>query len=142
MASVWGGDSPSVAWGQNSWASNTVTQSLTGQSLTSSLGTLDYAQATDGWGRVEYGNAGWGVTYSVALSGLGLTSSLGTATGEQEIPVDITGIGLTSSLGTAVHGIGVPISTAGVGTTAVGSLTEVSTNAGWGRDSWGPQRLG
>ena len=34
MASIWGGDDPSVAWGQNSWQSNTVTQSLTGQSLT------------------------------------------------------------------------------------------------------------
>ena len=34
MASIWGGDDPSVAWGQNTWQSNTVTQSLTGQSLT------------------------------------------------------------------------------------------------------------
>ena len=29
MASIWGGDSPSVAWGDNSWQSNTVSISLT-----------------------------------------------------------------------------------------------------------------
>ena len=50
MASVWGGDSPSVAWGYNSWESNTVTQSLTGQSLTGSVGSLN-AFNKEGWGR-------------------------------------------------------------------------------------------
>ena len=30
MASVWGGDDPSVAWGQNSWQSNILTQAVTG----------------------------------------------------------------------------------------------------------------
>ena len=34
MASVWGGDDPSVAWGYNSWESNTVTQSLTAPTAT------------------------------------------------------------------------------------------------------------
>ena len=38
MASIWGGDSPSVAWNENSWASNTVTITLTGVSATSSVG--------------------------------------------------------------------------------------------------------
>ena len=34
MASVWGGDDPSVAWGQNTWESNTITQAVTGYGLT------------------------------------------------------------------------------------------------------------
>ena len=38
MASIWGGDNPSVAWNENSWASNTLTVSLTGLSTTSSVG--------------------------------------------------------------------------------------------------------
>ena len=42
MASIWGGDSPSVAWGQNTWQSNTVAQSLTApSSLTSSIGSVE-----------------------------------------------------------------------------------------------------
>ena len=49
MASIWGGDDPSVAWNENSWASNTITVSLTGLSATSSLGTV-VAYPEQGWG--------------------------------------------------------------------------------------------
>ena len=52
MASIWGGDSPSVAWGQNAWQSNTITQSLTAPSqLTTSLGTPTITtEINTGWG--------------------------------------------------------------------------------------------
>ena len=60
MASVWGGDSPSVAWGHNSWQSNTVTISLTAPSgLTSSIGSITP------------------IEMSVGLSGQAATSSVG-----------------------------------------------------------------
>ena len=51
MASIWGGDDPLVAWGQNSWESNTLTITLTGQSLTTALGDLAYAGSIEGWDR-------------------------------------------------------------------------------------------
>ena len=77
MASVWGGDDPSVAWGQNSWQSNTITQSLTGQSLTTALGTLAYSAATDGWGRDAWGDNNWGENeITVSLTGVSAAASL------------------------------------------------------------------
>ena len=79
MASIWGGDSPSVAWNENSWASNTITITLSGQSATTSVGTLD-AYLAQGWGREDYGNLGWGVDYSVSLTApSGLTATVGEA---------------------------------------------------------------
>ena len=79
MASVWGGDSPSVAWGYNAWASNTVTQSLTAPTaITASLGDLAYAQSEEGWGRDTWGSNQWGEdAIDVTLSGLSITSHLG-----------------------------------------------------------------
>ena len=79
MASVWGGDSPSVAWGQNAWASNTITQSLTAPTaITASLGDLAFAQSEEGWGRDTWGSNQWGEdAIDVTLSGLSITSHLG-----------------------------------------------------------------
>jgi len=79
MASVWGGDSPSVAWGYNAWASNTVTQSLTAPTaITASLGDLAYAGSEEGWGRDTWGSNQWGEdAIDVTLSGLSITSHLG-----------------------------------------------------------------
>ena len=134
----WGRD----AYGEEPWGeSHDPTVILTAPStLTSSLGSL-ISFNEEGWGRTTYGNAGWGVTYSVALSGLGLTSSLGTPTAEQVITVSPTGVGSTASVGSIITGIGIPLT--GVdATVSVGSLTEVSSNAGWGRDTWGQEPWG
>ena len=60
MASIWGGDSPSVAWGQNAWQSNTITASLTGLSVTSSVGSVLAFNET-GWGRDTWGFENWGI---------------------------------------------------------------------------------
>ena len=79
MASIWGGDNPSVAWGYNSWQSNTVTQLLTAPTaITASLGDLAYAQSEEGWGRDTWGSNQWGEdAIDVTLSGLSITSHLG-----------------------------------------------------------------
>jgi len=181
MASIWGGDSPSVAWNENSWASNVSTITLSGQlattsvgtpeafpesgwssdswgvenwgesgndvfltaptGLTASLGTLDYAASTDGWSRRTWGNLGWGVDYSVSLTGLGLTCSVGEAGVQFLVPLTAP-TGLTSSLGTPDPQI-VQSLTAPTGlTSSLGTLTEVGTQAGWGRDDWGQEPWG
>ena len=59
MASIWGGDDPSVAWNENAWASNTITVSLTGLSTTSSVGTV-VAYPEQGWGSDYWGIENWG----------------------------------------------------------------------------------
>ena len=53
MASTWGNNT----WGSNEWADDTVTVVLTGQSSTSSVGSLE-AFNEEGWGRQEWGNSG------------------------------------------------------------------------------------
>ena len=43
---------------------DTITVFLSGQSATSSVGSLE-AFNEEGWGRQEWGNSGWGVEYAV-----------------------------------------------------------------------------
>jgi hypothetical protein len=133
----WGSD----AWGIENWGESGLTITPTGLSATASVGSFPYAQATDGWGRLEYGNAGWGVTYSVALSGLGLTSGVGAAE-VQTLQILTAPSALTSSLGSVITAIEIPITAPSALTSSVGAPTYVGTNAGWGRDSWGSEPWG
>ena len=71
-------------WGRNSWGagpwgeSNSPVVSLTGYSITASLGTLAYAQSEEGWGRDEWGTGNWGQnTTTVLPSGLEMTGHQG-----------------------------------------------------------------
>ena len=116
MAATWGTN----VWGANSWESETVAVSLTGFSVTSSLGTLPYAQSEEGWGRDTWGSNQWGEdTIDVSLTGLEMTGGLGPdAWGEapwneqigwggtlrltttQLTIAALTGIEITGSLGT------------------------------------------
>ena len=74
MAATWGTN----VWGANSWESETVAVSLTGFSVTSSLGTLAYAQSEEGWGRDTWGSNQWGEdAIDVSLTGLEMTGGLG-----------------------------------------------------------------
>ena len=74
MAATWG----IQTWGVNSWGSETVSVSLTGFSVTSSLGTLAYAQSESGWGRDTWGSNQWGEdALDVALTGLEMTGHQG-----------------------------------------------------------------
>ena len=105
MASVWGGDSPLVAWGQNAWESNTITASLTAPTpITASLGTISHEMAYDLTGISSTGSLG-SVIISLApiipLTGFSATASLGTIS--HEMAYDLTGISSTASLGTVSH---------------------------------------
>ena len=76
MASIWGGDNPSVAWNENSWQSNILTVSLTGLQSTTSVGSVD-AFNEAGWGNDFWGEPeGWNGVLGVQLTGLSLTSNV------------------------------------------------------------------
>ena len=70
MASVWGGDSPSVAWGDNSWQSIQFSLSIDGLSISASQGDVA-AYPEQGWGSDTYGYENWGSSgYTVEVSGV------------------------------------------------------------------------
>ena len=76
----------------------TSVASPTGVQAASSVGSV-VAVNIEGWGRQTWGNSGWGVEYSVDLSGFGLTSSVGTVLAEAFVIAPLTGLSTTSSLG-------------------------------------------
>jgi hypothetical protein len=146
-------------------AAPTITVSLTGLSTTSSLGSLNLdltslasltapsalttalgsvvAVNMDGWGRQEWGNSGWGVDYSVSLTGLSATSSVGNVTAAQIIPVDLTGVSATSSVGSLNTGqLSVASLTGLQATSELGSFDNAGTLVGWGRNGWGEEPWG
>ena len=146
-------------------ASPSVTVELTGQSVTSSVGSpnLDLtsnvsltapselttaigsvtAANSDGWGRQEWGNSAWGVDYSVSLTGLSTTSSVGTIVAAQFISAELTGVSATSSLGSLNTGqLSVAALTGVSATTELGSFDNAGTLVGWGRNGWGEEPYG
>ena len=99
MASIWGGDDPSVAWGYNAWASNTISETLTGLSATATVGSLT-TSIQPGWGTLNWGENGWGSVDSATetLTGLSAASSLGSL---GAIPDQLMGLtGLDADTGT------------------------------------------
>jgi hypothetical protein len=66
-------------WGNEPWGeSNSPTVSVSGFSITASLGTLAYAQSEEGWGRDEWGIGNWGEnTTTVIPDGLEITAHQG-----------------------------------------------------------------
>ena len=76
MASIWGGDSPSVAWGVNSWESNTVTLAIDGvsfQAYQNADGVLSFPE--QGWGSDLWGDENWGESgLDVSLTGQEITT--------------------------------------------------------------------
>ena len=136
MASISGGDNPSVAWNENSWASNTITVSLTGVSTTSSVGQVT-AFHEEGWGRQEWGNSGWGVDYSVLPTGVGATTSVGSVVASQIITAELTGVNATSSVGSLTLDLTSIITPTGVqAQTELGDFDNAGTLVGWGRNGW------
>ena len=134
MASIWGGDSPSVAWNENSWASNTLTITPTGQSATSSVGEVS-AFPESGWGRQQWGNSGWGVEYSVAPTGLSTTSSVGAVEASQIITAELTGVSAASSVGSLTLDLTTIATPTGLQTqTELGTFDNAGTLVGWGRN--------
>ena len=85
-------------WGYQSWGDTPIV-SLTGLTATTSLGIPDeLIEVKPGWGTLTWGQNGWGSVESATetLTGLSLTSSLGTVTAEDV--VGLTGFSLTSTL--------------------------------------------
>ena len=107
---TWG----ALGYGYSNWGGSV---SLTGLSMTATLGDLAYAAADDGWGRDAWGDNNWGENATgVTLTGLEMTAGLGAegwgrstwgndAWGEEsvvniEIGEPLTGLEITGSLGT------------------------------------------
>ncbi len=141
--SVWGGNSPSVAWNENSWQFNAVEHLLTGVQATSNVGTPE-AYSLSGWGRQQWGNSGWGVEYSVAPTGLSVTSSVGTVVAEEFVQQNLVSPGaLTSSLGDPITGQITFVNLTGVqAQTELGDFDNAGTLVGWGRNGWGEEPWG
>jgi len=132
MANTW--NKAGTTWGYNSWESDTVTVSLTGISITATLGeALSYPE--QGWGRFAWGQKDWGDnSVTIPITGLSMTGSVGTPAafseqgwgratwgnepwGDSNSPtVSLSGFSITASLGT---------------------LPYAQSESGWGRDEWG-----
>jgi len=137
MASTWGNNT----WGSNEWADDVILNSLTGQQLTSGVGSTLEAFNEEGWGRLNYGVADWGegANETISLGGLATTSSVGSINIGVAYELEMIGSNhsLTSSVGSPnVFGeLGVPLT--GVSATfATPTLSYVGTLVGWGRGNW------
>ena len=159
MSSAWGNG----AWGHGNWgqqADATVFLSSLSTSATIGSPTIE-ATIGSGWGRDAWSSLAWGVSYSVELSslqstfslgstsqegdavvtptGLTTTSTLGTAIGEPENVYDVTGVSSSFSLGsvTVEEGAGVTLASLPI-SFGVGDETASGTvDVGWGRNTWG-----
>jgi hypothetical protein len=69
----------------------------------------------------------WGVPYSTVVSGISLSSAIGTATSAAETIVTLTGQSLTSAIGNEAIGIGINVDVTGISlSTSVGTVSAVS----------------
>jgi hypothetical protein len=165
MASTWN----TGFWGQNNYGDQSnVTIEQTGFSLSSTLGTISItAEINQGWGRLTWGENGWGVLGDVLVTGQQLTSTTGSVTTQAGASAQPTGISASFSLpGTVTFDIGADViptgisatSTAGSPTllgdanlsvtgslanTEIGSVTvDARIETGWGRGTWGNRAWG
>ena len=61
MANTWGAQT----WGAGTWSDqDSNAAALSGISLSSTIGTLEFAGSVNGWGRGEWGSGAWGITGS------------------------------------------------------------------------------
>ena len=136
---TWG----ALGYGYSNWGGSV---SLTGLSMTATLGDLAYAAADDGWGRDAWGDNAWGENATtVTLDGLEMTGLLGgegwgrstwgnDAWGEEsvvniEIGEPLTGLEITGSLGTPQLNYDFEL-TLTESLLATGSLGSISINDG------------
>ena len=136
---TWG----ALGYGYSNWGGSV---SLTGLSMTATLGDLAYAAADDGWGRDAWGDNNWGENATgVTLTGLEMTAGLGAegwgrstwgndAWGEEsvvniEIGEPLTGFAITGSLGSPQLNYDFEL-TLTESLLATGSLGSISINDG------------
>ena len=129
MAKTWGAQN----WGTGTWNdqdSNIV--DVSGISLSASLGTLEYAQSLEGWGRDTWGSAAWGIQGTVVPTGQSLSSSIGSVSVDAKVEqgwgrgawgnrawgetysVQLTGQQATISVGSAIGKADVSVSVTGL----------------------------
>jgi len=148
---------PNTGWGRDFWGEEPWGDSfdpvvtLSGFSITGSLGTLPYAQSTSGWGRDEWGYGNWGenTTTVVITTGLEMTTGLGLAGwgrdtwgagawGEESVLTTtqlsiaaLTGIEATLSLGTFTPNYDFLLDLTGLGPAQMGAgIGTLSINNG------------
>jgi hypothetical protein len=135
MANTW--NKSGTTWGYNSWASDTVTVSLTGLSITTSYNPSEVLpQANKGFGYQTWGYGEWGELNdnTAVLTGLSFSTSLGepTAQSEQGWGRDTYGNepwGDSYSPVVAISGLSISAS--------LGTLAYAQSESGWGRDEYG-----
>ena len=129
MANTWGAQN----WGTGVWSDQDSTAAeLSGISLSSTIGTLEFAGSVNGWGRAEWGSGAWGITGSVLATGQSLSASLGTITVDAKVEqgwgrggwgnrawgetfsVQLTGQQATVTAGTAIGKADVDVSVTGL----------------------------
>jgi len=141
MASIWGGDSPSVAWNVNSWESNTFSLSITGLSISLSQGDA-VAYPDRGWGAQSYSTGEWGEVNenTAVLSGLEITTTLN-ADGVESYP--FTGWG-RAQYGEEPYGDSdnPVVAVSGLSITSEQGTAIAYPEQGWGRDTWGAENWG
>jgi hypothetical protein len=165
MASTWN----TGFWGQNNYGDQSnITVEQTGFSLSSTLGTISItAEINQGWGRLTWGENGWGVLGDVLVTGQQLTSTAGSVTTQAGASAQTTGISASFSLpGTVTFDIGALVIPTGISATAtagtptllgdanlsvtgslanteIGSVTvDARIETGWGRGTWGNRAWG
>jgi hypothetical protein len=165
MASTWN----TGFWGQNNWGDQSnITEQPTGFSLSSTLGSISItAEVNEGWGRLTWGENGWGVLGDVLVTGQQLTSTAGSVTTQAGASAQTTGISASFSLpGTVTFDIGATVLlSTNLATTTTGSpnilgdanlsvtgslanteIDSVTVDArietGWGRGTWGNRAWG
>ena len=85
-----------------------------GSTMTSSIGSATVDETTltgEGWGRGEWGEFAWGDNYSVQVTGIELTSSIGEETAFTDITVNVSGqqLGLTQGLFSLIGDFGIVV---------------------------------
>jgi hypothetical protein len=123
MANTW--NKAGTTWGYNSWESDTVTVSLTGISITSTLNSDGVVAFNEqGWGSDAWGDENWGESgIDILPTGYSITASLGTLDyagsiagwgrdawgdnnwGENTTTVIVDGLEMTTGLGPGGWGI-------------------------------------
>jgi hypothetical protein len=161
MSNTWG----ALSWGQGSWAAQgDVGLTLSSVSASFSIGNPTVTGVIEiGWGGDTWGENAWGelsgayvdvtgialtsnlgsiiteADANITASSLSATSSIGNSNTDISLDLAVTGIELTSSIGQAVAGFGVEQT----GIQATSSISSVTIDdrfligEGWGRDVWG-----
>ena len=112
-----------------------------GRLVNKSLYISDYN--AEGWGRQQWGNSGWGVDYSISLTGQSATSSIGSVTAFDTQTVSLTGQSATSSIGSLTFDItSIVIPTGQQAQSELGDFDNAGTLVGWGRNGWGEEPYG